>query len=165
MLKENSKIKDVNTELNYSEPNKDFTKLKMQEDFLRDSSELINSLIKADIAVMKKYLPSISNLDIVPLSDELKSKDVSDYIRFYKINKLVFENNENNQIKLSSLYQAIYNTNSSVITIIESNENEINLYIGIKNIDDINKTASTNSILNSSKEVLINSIKLIFSVT
>ena len=121
MLKENSKIKDVNTELNYSEPNKDFTKLKMQEDFLRDSSELINSLIKADIAVMKKYLPSISNLDIVPLSDELKSKDVSDYIRFYKINKLVFENNENNQIKLSSLYQAIYNTNSSVITIIESN--------------------------------------------
>ena len=165
MLKENSKIKDVNTELNYSEPNKDFTKLKMQEDFLRDSSELINSLIKADIAVMKKYLPSISNLDIVPLSDELKSKDVSDYIRFYKINKLVFENNENNQIKLSSLYQAIYNTNSSVITIIESNENEINLYIGIKNIDDINKTASTNSILNSSKEVLKNSITGIFSGT
>ncbi|WP_297295596.1 ATP-binding protein [uncultured Brachyspira sp.] len=165
MLEENSKIKDANTDLQYLEPNKDLPKLKIQEDFLRDNSELINSLIKADIAVMKKYLPSISNLDIVPLSDELKNKDVSDYIRFYKINKLVFENNENNQIKLSSLYQAIYNTNSSVITIIESNENEINLYIGIKNIDDINSTASANSILNSSKEVLKNSITGIFSGT
>ncbi|WP_232473332.1 ATP-binding protein [Brachyspira sp. SAP_772] len=165
MLEENGKKKDVNTNLQYLEVNKDSPKLKIQEDFLRDNSELINSLIKADIAVMKKYLPTISNLDIVPLTDELKNKDVSDYIRFYKINRLVFENNENNQIKLSSLYQAIYNTNSSVITIIESNENEINLYIGIKNIDDINSTSSANSILNSSKEVLKNSITGIFSGT
>lgn len=165
MLEENGKKKDVNTDIQYIEPNKDLPKLKIQEDFLRDNSELINSLIKADIAVMKKYLPTISNLDIVPLSDELKNKDVSDYIRFYKINRLVFENNENNQIKLSSLYQSIYNTNSSVITIIESNENEINLYIGIKNIDDINSTSSANSILNSSKEVLKNSITGIFSGT
>ncbi|MEI0551401.1 ATP-binding protein [Brachyspira intermedia] len=116
----------------------------------RNQTELIEALAKVDTVVMKKYLPNLTALNVVPLDANISKKEVGDYLRFYKINSIVFENKENNQVKLSSVFHSVYNTNSSVITIIESDGEKTDFYIGVKSFE---KT------LSSSSKVLERSIK------
>ncbi|EKV58320.1 ATP-binding protein [Brachyspira hampsonii] len=116
----------------------------------RNQSELIEALAKVDTVVMKKYLPNLTALNVVPLDNNISRKEAGEYLRFYKINSIVFENKENNQVKLSSVFHSIYNTNSSVITIIESDGEKTDFYIGVKSFE---KT------LSSSSKVLERSIK------
>lgn len=116
----------------------------------RNQAELIEALAKVDTVVMKKYLPNLTALNVVPLDANISKKEVGEYLRFYKINSIVFENKENNQVKLSSVFHSVYNTNSSVITIIESDGEKTDFYIGVKSFE---KT------LSSSSKVLERSIK------
>ncbi|MDO6993457.1 ATP-binding protein [Brachyspira innocens] len=116
----------------------------------RNQTELIEALAKVDTVVMKKYLPNLTALNVVPLDNNISRKEAGEYLRFYKINSIVFENKENNQVKLSSVFHSIYNTNSSVITIIESDGEKTDFYIGVKSFE---KT------LSSSSKVLERSIK------
>ena len=116
----------------------------------RNQVELIEALVKVDTVVMKKYLPNLTALNVVPLDADISKKEAGEYLRFYKINSIVFENKENNQVKLSSVFHSVYNTNSSVITIIESDGKKTDFYIGVKSFE---KT------LSSSSKVLERSIK------
>ena len=116
----------------------------------RNRAELIEALVKVDTVVMKKYLPNLTALNVVPLDADISKKEAGEYLRFYKINSIVFENKENNQVKLSSVFHSVYNTNSSVITIIESDGEKTDFYIGVKSFE---KT------LSSSSKVLERSIK------
>ena len=112
---------------------------------IRDKNELIRSLNNADTFVMKKYLPNLTEYQVVPLRNDLASKNVTEYIRLYKIEKIVFETDENNQSKLATVYQAVHGLGASIITIIDSDGININYYIGVK---------SLNGSLSASKSIL-----------
>ena len=115
-----------------------------------NKNELINSLNNVDIFVMKKYLTNLTEFQIMPLDKELLDKDITDYIRLYKLDKIVFDNDENNQNKLATVYQSIHSLGASIINIIESDGKNVNYYIGIK---------SLNGSLNASKYILEKSFK------
>ena len=109
----------------------------------RNQHDLSNAFEIVDTFVMNKYLSNLTDYDVLPLDKNIADKNISSYTRFYKLNKLVFEKRENNQNKLASVYQAIHSLNTSVITIIESDEVNVNFYIGIKSLLD-NVTVSKN---------------------
>ena len=117
---------------------------------IRDKNELINSLNKVDTFIMKKYLPNLTEFQVEPLTKDLLNKEVTDYIRLYKLDKIVFDNGENNQTKLATVYQAVHSLGASVINIIESDGINVDFYIGVK---------SLNGSLNASKLVLEKSFK------
>ena len=121
-----------------------------------DENNLFKIIENVDTIVMKKYLANLVNYDVVPLDEEIDKKEIGEYLRFYKINSIVFENKENNQLKLSSVFHSIYNTNSSIITLVKSNGVKTDFYIGVKTFSET---------LHSSSEVLEKSIKGIFSGT
>ena len=66
---------------------------------IRDKKELVRSLNNVDTFVMKKYLPNLTDFQVVPLKDNLANKNVTEYIRLYKIEKIVFENDEKEVIR------------------------------------------------------------------
>lgn len=121
-----------------------------------DEKNIFKIIENVDTIVMKKYLSNLVNYDVVPLDEKINKKEIREYLRFYKINSIVFENKENNQLKLSSVFHSIYNTNSSIITLIRSNGIKIDFYIGVKTFSET---------LRSSAKVLKKSIKGIFSGT
>lgn len=112
---------------------------------IRDKNELVRSLNNADTFIMKKYLPNLTEYQVVPLKNDLANKNVTDYIRLYKVEKIVFETDENNQSKLATVYQAVHGLGSSIITIIDSDGVNIDYYIGVK---------SLNGSLSASKSIL-----------
>lgn len=117
---------------------------------IRNKNELIDSLNKVDTFVMKKYLPNLTEFQVEPLTKDLLNKEVTDYVRLYKLDKIVFDNGENNQTKLATVYQAVHSLGASVINIIESDGINVDFYIGVK---------SLNGSLNASKSVLEKSFK------
>lgn len=121
-----------------------------------EEKNIFKIIENVDTIVMKKYLSNLVNYDVVPLDEEINKKEIREYLRFYKINSIVFENKENNQLKLSSVFHSIYNTNSSIITLIISNGIKIDFYIGVKNFHET---------LHSSSDVLKKSIEGIFPGT
>lgn len=121
-----------------------------------EEKNLFKIIENVDTIVMKKYLSNLVNYDVVPLDEEINKKEIREYLRFYKINSIVFENKENNQLKLSSVFHSIYNTNSSIITLIRSDGMKIDFYIGVKNFYET---------LHSSSDVLKKSIEGIFPGT
>ena len=97
--------------------------LKVLEENVRDRDILVESLIKVDSIVRKKYLTNIGSYNVVPLNKlnfqiPIQEIKVTDYVRFYKLNKIVYDNTENIQLKLSSVYTSLYNINTYIITII-----------------------------------------------
>ena len=112
---------------------------------IRNEDEIISSLNNVDTIVMRKYLNNLTEYQVVPLRNDLANKNVTEYIRLYKVEKIVFETDENNQSKLATVYQAVHGLDSSIITIIDSDGININYYIGVK---------SLNGSLSASKSVL-----------
>ncbi|MFI3211076.1 MAG: DUF87 domain-containing protein [Peptostreptococcaceae bacterium] len=90
----------------------------------------------------KNYLSSLTNYQVVPVPQSIKDINLNDNIRLFKISKLVYDKNENYIDKLTNLYNAINNIEASSILLIDSNEEEVDLYIGAKIKDSKDMSAS-----------------------
>lgn len=99
---------------------------KVQEEKILSTYLMANSFIK------KNYLSVLTELDIVPVPNEINDLKIRDSFRLLKIDKIVYDKNENNLDKLSNIYNALHNINSSLIMILDSNGKNIDLFIGIK---------------------------------
>jgi hypothetical protein len=100
--------------------------VKVQDDKILSTYLLANSFIK------KNYLSVLTKFDIVPIPDRINNLKIRDSFRLLKIDKIVYDKNENTLDKLSNVYNALDNINSSLIMILDSNGENIDLYIGIK---------------------------------
>ena len=69
---------------------------------LEDASRLVDDI------VLKKYLYRLNDLDIVPLDEDLKK--ISD-IRIFKINEMVYQNDEYSTYKFETVFNAVQNLN------------------------------------------------------
>jgi hypothetical protein len=97
---------------------------------VRKEQELKAALLEADSMIMKKYMNGISQYEIKEIDSELAALDLNSVFRLNKIEKLVFNAEENNLQKLMNVYNAVGMTHGSVVNIIISDGRKVDYYIG-----------------------------------
>lgn len=101
--------------------------------------QLDEATLLIDDLVLKNYLTKLSDLDVVPLPEELKR--ISD-IRFFKINEMVYQKDEYSTYKFASVFNSVQNLNCGVFLIVDSDGKKTNFYMGVRSLDDERTTKS-----------------------
>ena len=115
---------------------------------VRSYDELEAAYHEADKIVLKKYMNGICNYPVKEI--ENRSLDLSlKTIRLNKVDKLVFNKEENNQDKLMNVYNAVGLTGGSIINLIISDGDKVDYYIGTRT-STINEIATSEDVLCSS---------------
>lgn len=102
---------------------------------VREKQDLIEALERADLIVHKKYLAQLQSYDIVPVSEELKNRELNDIARFYKLEQFTYDKTENTRDKLVSVFQSVASVGASVIILINGIKNGIEYYIGVRSLN------------------------------
>lgn len=116
---------------------------------VRKQQELDMAYIEADNIIMKKYMNNLSSYEIKTLDSELQAVDLNRVFRLNKIEKLVYDADENNLEKLMNVYNAVGLSGGSIINIAISDGNRVDYYIGTRS-DDMNGVATCQDVLVSS---------------
>ena len=108
--------------------------------------ELNNSIENATSIITKNYLDSLENFKIIVPSEEDTDIDISECGKFFRLKRLILNKEENFLDKLTTIINVASAIDSSLATIIKSDGNSIEYYIGIiskkhraNNINDINR--------------------------
>ena len=104
-----------------------------------------------DDIILKNYLNMLSNLDIIPLSDE--EKDIDD-IRLFEITEMVYQKDEYATYKFASVFNSVQHLNCSVFVIADSDCKESNFYktkfyMGVRSLDTERTVTSLEKTLES----------------
>lgn len=97
------------------------------------NKEVQNGLKLVDNIVLKNYISSLEELEIIPLDEDLKENNI-ERIRLFNITKMVYKKDEASSYKFASIFNAVASTNSSLITIIDSNGKDTKFYLGIRTL-------------------------------
>ncbi|WP_336161348.1 ATP-binding protein [Fusobacterium polymorphum] len=136
----------------------DLTKLDNKE--LKKLNESIqNGLKLIDDIVLKNYISSLEELEIIPLDEELKENNI-DRIRLFNITKMVYKKDETSSYKFASIFNAVASTNSSLITIINSDGKDTKFYLGVRTLIENNSPATPFEVLGKSIQGQFPGIKL-----
>lgn len=128
-------------------------KLVIKNDKLEKFQERCNEAFTlVDDVVLKNYISKLSLMEIVPLKNEDIKKNLEDNVRLFKINEMVYQNDEYSTYKFASVFNAVASTKSMLFVIIDSNGEKTEFYMGIKS-DDSNISTKT------CYDTLANSIK------
>lgn len=100
---------------------------------VRSKDDLISAFDTANTVITKNYLRRLSELEILQPSDELINSDICKNSRFIKLNKLVYNKDEDSINKLISVLSSVSLSGASLAIIIKSNGTNINYYLGIIN--------------------------------
>lgn len=115
---------------------------------IRRKNDLIQAFSNADTILNKNYLRVLEQLEVEELPQELESINIVSKVRFMKINKLVYNKNEDGLDKLITILNAASLSGASVATIINSDGKKIDYYIGVINKDEENDLTVQAEILN-----------------
>lgn len=107
-----------------------------------------NGLKLVDDIVLKNYISSLVELEVIPLDVNLK-KDNIGRIRLLNITKMVYKKDEASTYKFASIFNAVASTNSSLITIINSNGKDTKFYLGIRNLTEYSSSIPLDVLKNS----------------
>ena len=88
----------------------------------------------ADKFINKKYLIDLSDSEVMELPDYEEEKRL---IRLFRLDKLIYDKNENINDKLISVYSALQEINSTVFLLVEGTANSTSFYIGVKEKNNI----------------------------
>ncbi|MDT0160660.1 helicase HerA domain-containing protein [Bacillus sp. AG4(2022)] len=82
----------------------------------------------------KSYLHELGNYKVVSVAQDMiyNESNVGRHIRLFRIEKIVYDKNEDITEKLVNVYNALGNLNNSLIVIIDSNGSEVNFYLGTR---------------------------------
>lgn len=92
---------------------------------------LIRSIDSASSIITKNYLDKLETYDIIPPSTEDLDIDPKEIGAFYKLTKLVWNKDENFIDKLTTIVDVVYSIRCSLVTMITSDGENIDYYIGI----------------------------------
>ena len=118
-----------------------------------------NGLKLVDDIVLKNYISSLEELEIIPLDEELKENNI-DRIRLFNITKMVYKKDEASSYKFASIFNAVASTNSSLITIINSDGKDTKFYLGVRTLIENNSPATPFEVLEKSIQGQFPGIKL-----
>lgn len=98
---------------------------------VRQQKELEGAFSLAENIVFKNYINHLKELEIVePTSDFLENIDTSE-MRIFKIDRMIYDKEENNLQKLTNVYRMAYAQNIDLCTLIHSDGTEVSFYMGI----------------------------------
>lgn len=100
---------------------------------LAESSKLVDDI------VLKKYLHKLTDLEVIPLTDDLKQ--ISD-IRLFKITEMVYQKDEYSTYKFASVFNSVQNLNCGVFIVADSDGEKTDFYMGVRSLDDKRTTKS-----------------------
>jgi len=134
--------------------------IKLDSKELKKLNESIqNGLKLIDDIVLKNYISSLEELEIIPLDEELKENNI-DRIRLFNITKMVYKKDEASSYKFASIFNAVASTNSSLITIINSDGKDTKFYLGVRTLIENNSPATPFEVLGKSIQGQFPGIKL-----
>lgn len=100
---------------------------------LAEASRLVDDI------VLKKYLHCLSDMEVIPLGEDLKK--ICD-IRIFKITEMVYQNEEYSTYKFASVFNAVQNLNCGVFIIADSDGKKTDFYMGVRSLDEKRTTKS-----------------------
>lgn len=92
---------------------------------------LLRSIDNASSIITKNYLDKLEAYDIIPPSTEDLDIDPKEIGAFFKLSKLVWDRDENFLDKLTTILDVVYSIRCSLVTVISSDGDHIDYYIGI----------------------------------
>lgn len=102
--------------------------------------ELSTHLVKQ--IVEKNFLISLNGLTPIVLDKEDYAATL-DNVRMYKIDEIVYTKNENTFQKLTNVFNALAIHKSSVFLLIDGEKDHVNLYLGVRQVDQQNSIVTT----------------------
>lgn len=102
----------------------------------RKIQDLYNAFEMADNIVYRNYINNLSELDIVPVTGEFLTKKIGQDLRLIKVEKIVYDKDENVLQKLTNIYNMAYSLGVNLVMILDSDGSEVKLYIGICKEED-----------------------------
>lgn len=120
-----------------------------------EQNSLNDALQTADQILQKSYLSSLSKCEIVRIDDSSKNQELAQKlnssVRFFDITKIVLNKNENMRDKLVTVFNAVWNTGSSILFQIKGTKEKVSISIGIKNPNgNVENTALAQNVLRQS---------------
>lgn len=103
-----------------------------------------------DDIVLKKYITKLDEMEIVPINNDILKNNISDNVRLFKINEMVYEQDEYATYKFASVFNAVAATKSSLFIIINSNGEKTDFYMGIRSANSENSTKTCYDTLENS---------------
>lgn len=98
---------------------------------VRDTNDLLSAFELADNIVQKNYISEIQKLDIEEPTKEFLKKKVGSGMRMFKIDKIIYDKNENNLQKLTNVYNMAHSQDLSIFLLLNSDGAEVQMYLGI----------------------------------
>lgn len=89
---------------------------------------------RADYVVNKNYLMALSSSAALEQCDERDIAAISEHTKFFRIQRLVYDKNENNLEKLTSLYAAAHVLGANLALLFHSDGKTVEFYLGVCNM-------------------------------
>jgi hypothetical protein len=107
----------------------------MEELTVRDEKKLQQSFELTTAYMERSYIHELTNFEVMEIPKQLQEISVSKNIRIFHITKLVYDKNEDVNEKLINVFNAAGNLNGSLVLMIDSDGEEVSLYIGVRSKD------------------------------
>ncbi|WP_274307957.1 ATP-binding protein [Solibacillus daqui] len=96
-----------------------------------------------DDVVLKNYMTKLQDMQVIPLDDVSIEKNLAKNVRMFKINEIVYSQDEDSTFKLASVLNAVAVKDSSVFIVADSNGAKVNFYMGIRSLNENNSTKTS----------------------
>lgn len=98
----------------------------------RVMEDLYASFQAADDLILKKYVTNLSAAPCIRLDDALKNIGIGDNVTLYRVQKIVYDKNENIQDKLTTVYSTIFSLqHCALVMLVRGGKKDAELYLGI----------------------------------
>ena len=101
-----------------------------------------------DNEVMKDYVPSLCRCPVIPLEEA--SLEELQQIQFFRISKLVYQEDEFSVHKLATIFNALSNKPCTLVLMIQSDGQNNDFYLGVRSRDVRHSTGTMKQLLEQS---------------
>ncbi|MGL4607582.1 MAG: ATP-binding protein [Eubacteriaceae bacterium] len=105
-------------------------------------NDFTTATVLIDDIVLKNYITKLTEFDIIPLEDKTLENNVSENVRLFKINEMVYHKDEYSTYKFASVFNSAQNMDCTVFIIADSDGQKTNFYMGIRSLDSKRTTKS-----------------------
>lgn len=96
---------------------------------------LHNCLTVVGNEVVKEYLPVLQRCEVVPANEEELRRLEQEPVQFFRINELVYQENEFSVDKLATVFNTLSNKPCTLVLMVRSDGHTNNFYLGVRSRD------------------------------
>lgn len=103
----------------------------------RRRSDFEAALLTANVVLNKSYLPALGDGTVVePFGNMACDEDkFNRHVRFFEVDKIILNRSENARDKLVSVFNAIWNIDSSFLLLIQGGKDAVSIKVGVRTAD------------------------------